>query len=165
MTLWQNVPADAGSLSGTNSFRLMPHDAFFTGPAGGTVRRAADGHGVVLDYTWEHAADGRQSGTLFVASPDDEGTVTAVWLDSWHQKPFPLVLTGSALDVPDGAGVALAATYAGTWGWQVDLRVSGEDDVRAEMTMRNVVPAEAIPADMAETMKPGPYDVAVLRLS
>lgn len=156
---WADAPAAARELTGTNAFRLMPADPLHEAPATATVRPAAGGHALVVTYTWEHADDGPQDGLLVVSSPDDEGVVHATLLDSWHQKPGPMQLTGRLLDA--GLGASVAATYAEIFGWQIDVRLVGDG---LELDMRNVVPAEAIPPEHAATMSAGPYDVMVLRV-
>ncbi len=157
---WADVPAAARELSGTNAFRLMPIDPLHEAPATATVRSAAAGHALVLAYTWEHADDGPQDGVLVLSSPDDDGVVHATLLDSWHQKPGPMHLTGRQL--PDGLGASVSATYYEIYGWEVDVRLDGAS---VAMDMRNVVPAEGIPPELAGTAQPGPYDVMLLRVS
>lgn len=150
--------APEGPLSGTNGFRLMPAEPLATRPAIGTARSAAAGDGLVLDYRWEHPQDGPQEGVLLVGSAEEDGTVRAAWIDSWHQHPGPMVLAGTAVGAQH---VTLAASYAGEWGWQIELSVTDA----VEVVMRNVVPASALELPEAEGMSAGPYDVMVLRLS
>ncbi|WP_434812234.1 hypothetical protein [Microbacterium sp. bgisy189] len=153
MGFW-NAP-DGRPLSGENGFRLMPTDDLATLPASGRVDAVAGGHGIVLTYAWQHPVDGSQTGALLVGSPDEDGVITASWLDSWHQQPSPMTLVGTPL--ADG-GCALAATYAGDWGWQIDVTVDGG----VRLVMRNVVPASAIGPDTPG--EAGAYDVMVMRL-
>ena len=85
--------------------------------------------------------------------------MSATLLDSWHQKPGPMHLTG----VLDGTTVRLAGTYFEVWGWQVDVTVGIEG---LHLVMRNVVPQSAVdeaPPEMAG-VEAGPYDVMDLRL-
>lgn len=76
-----------GTWAGANAFRMMPDDPFVEAPATAAAQLQAQGHGWLLRYTWEHPEDGEQAGTIFVGSPDQDGTVTAGWVDSWHQQP------------------------------------------------------------------------------
>ena len=109
---------------------------------------------------WTHPSDGPQEGVLLIGSADGEDAlVTAAWLDGWHQQPGPMVLTGRQA----GQVTRLEATYQGSWGWQVDLDLSQDAEVR--VVMRNVVPEEAIAqAPPGTEVAAGPYDVMDLRL-
>lgn len=145
----------AGTWSGTNGFRLMPTDNFHEAPAGAQLTTAADGHYLLLTYTWAHPADGPQDGVLLVGSPDSgpQG-VTAAWGDSWHQKPVILTLTGTLAD----GGLELTADYGGGWQWVISL--DGAHDDTLVVTMQNVIPDE----HATEEMPPGPYVVMVAEL-
>ncbi|WP_134772107.1 hypothetical protein [Ornithinimicrobium flavum] len=160
-TPWPDLTVSTSSqaLGGDGSFRMMPTDAFAAGPASGRVEVHAGGHALLATYTWTHPQDGPQEGVLLVGSPEEDGTVRATWLDGWHQQPGPMHLSGSL----EGDTVRLGATYADTWGWQVDLTL-GRGTVR--MVMRNVVPEEAVAqAPEGTNASAGPYDVMDLRLT
>jgi hypothetical protein len=144
---WVAVPAAARELTGTNAFRLMPDDPLHEAPATATVRRAAGGHALLVTYTWQHAADGSQDGVLLMSSPADDGLVHATLMDSWHQKPGPMQLTGRLLE--DGLGASVSTTYYQVYEWEVDVLIA---DPGLELTMRNVVPDG------------GAYDVMVMRV-
>lgn len=151
---------DGHAFQGTGSFRMMPNDEYASGPAGSVLTAAAGGHALVVRYTWFHPSDGPQDGVLLVGSPTDDSTVTAAWLDGWHQNPGPMVLTGR-----EGGGVTrLEAAYMGTWGWQIELDLS--DTAAMRIVMRNVIPDEAVAEAPAGTdVEAGPYDVMDLRLA
>ncbi len=123
----------AGSWVGTCGFRLMPTDELALEASTAEASGEADGWGWLLRYTWTHPDDGVQSGVLLVGSPDDDGAISAGWVDSWHQKPRLRELVG----VADEGGVHLEMEYDG-WGWTIDVRRSGDD---LTMTMHNVVPS------------------------
>lgn len=96
---------------------------------------------------------------LLIASPEEDGTIQATLVDSWHQKPGPMHLTGTLA----GDTVSLHATYMGTWGWNVLVTLSA-DGVR--MVMQNVVPEEALAmAPEGESFSAGPYDAMDVRLT
>lgn len=167
MGRWGQIVGDTGDaagreLTGTGSFRLMPGDDMAPAPAAAIVRTAAGGHALVLTYEWTHPSDGRQDGVLLVGSPGDDATdqsVEASLIDSWHQQPGPMRLTGTV----QGAVAELAGTYAQTWGWQVRIDLTSPDEL--VLVMRNVIPAEAVaqaPADSG--IEAGPYDVMHLHL-
>jgi hypothetical protein len=145
-----------GTWRGTNRFRLMPTDPFHEAPATAQLATVADGHVVLLTYTWEHPADGSQDGVLVVGSPEDgqHQHVSAAWGDSWHQKPALLSLRGT---LADGA-LELTADYGGGWLWVISL--DGERDDMLVLTMQNVVPAEHATGDVSA----GPYVVMLAEL-
>jgi hypothetical protein len=145
----------AGTWSGTNGFRLMPTDNFDEAPAAAELTTAADGHDLLLTYTWAHPADGPQDGVLLVGSPESgQHGVTAAWGDSWHQKPVILTLTGTLAD----GGLELTADYGGGWQWVISL--DGEHDDALVMTMQNVIPDE----HATEEISAGPYVAMVATL-
>ena len=156
MTLWRHQPTH--ELTGRSGFRLLPDDELQARPATGRVESAAAGNALLVRYEWEHPDDGQQAGILLIGSPDDEHGVHATWLDSWHQQPGPMLLTGVA---PDGVSCALAGTYADGWGWQI--RLSLADGL--ELTMYNVVPSSADPSDRFSATAGGAYAVMVLTLA
>lgn len=143
--------------TGTCAFRLMPTDTLVEGPA--TVAVRVLGEQYVVDYTWTHPEDGPQEGHLLIGGADEDGSATAAWGDTWHQKPGLMVLTGQWAD----GGVQLAASYMGDWGWEIDL--DGLDGTPS-MIMRNVVPESALAmAPPGVEVAAGPYDVMVLRVT
>jgi hypothetical protein len=145
----------AGTWSGINSFRLMPTDNFHEASATAQLTTAADGHDLLLTYTWAHPADGPQDGVLLVGSPESgRQGVTAAWGDSWHQKPAILALTGTLAD----GGLEVTADYGGGWLWVISL--AGEHDDTLVLTMQNVIPNE----HATEEVRAGPYVVMVAEL-
>lgn len=134
-----------GRWVGACAFRLMPTDEFASAPSFATSDDEADGFGWSLRYVWTHPADGVQSAMLLLGSPDQEGVVTAAWIDAWHQKPQLGVLSGSVVD----GGVRVEMLYSG-WGWTIEVFADGAE---LRMVMNNVIP-EGI-----EGAQPGPYPV------
>jgi hypothetical protein len=124
--------ARAGHASGTADFRLMPTDDFSGGGSSLDVADAAHGRALRLAYTWTHPEDGEQAGTLLLGVPQDDGSVSAAWVDSWHQAAVAL-LSGSG----DGSSATVGYEYAPGWRWEVEVRVSGTE---VALVMRNVVP-------------------------
>lgn len=144
----------AGTWTGSNGFRLMPTDELYDAPATADVSTAADGHDLVLTYTWAHPADGPQDGVLVAGSADERQVVTAAWGDSWHQKPALLTLTGSLIE----RRLEASADYGGGWRWVISLDGSGVD--RLALTMYNVIPA----GHATDEVPAGPYPVMVAEL-
>jgi hypothetical protein len=120
----------AGRWVGTNRFRLMPDDEFTPSDATAGVYRHAKGIAVVITYTWtESGVD--QEGVLLVSRAAEDG-VQAVWLDSWHQSPSWMLLTGVSHD----GVITLNGSYAEGGEWQIIVDPS--DGLR--LRMRNAVP-------------------------
>lgn len=124
-----------GVWAGTNGFRLMPDDPLASRPATLTATMGARGHLTSVAYTWEHPDDGSQEGLLVVGSAGDGDALTAIWADSWHQKPEPMTMTGTRI----GTAAELSASYGGDWGWRIRFDVSEAESLR--MRMDNVLPA------------------------
>lgn len=143
----RELSAHEGRWVGTNGFRLMPADAVVEAPITATVSPAAKGGLTQLAYTWVHADDGEQQGLLVIGPGEDDGSVSAFWGDSWHQKPEPRALAGTYA----GDVVTVAYTYAGNWRWEIAVDASAPDALT--LTMRNVIPASAA----GDTMEAGPY--------
>jgi hypothetical protein len=144
-----------GTWAGTNGFRLMPSDALAELPAAATVTVAAGGHLTSVAYRWEHPNDGPQDGLLVVGSAGDEGTLVAMWGDSWHQKPAPMTLSGKL--GPDSTA-QLDGEYGGGWGWRIVFHSADRENLR--MRMENVIPAEYATPEIAA----GPYPVMIMDL-
>ena len=138
------LAALAGSWQAT--YRLRGDPSFDSDtPSTATVSPILGGRFVRIDYTWDEddklEEDGPQSGLLLVGFEPEPapGTVTVVWLDSWHNGRRTMVCPGSMLP---GGGVDVQGTYPGgpgnpDWGWRTVLR---PDDDGWSMTMYNVTP-------------------------
>jgi hypothetical protein len=142
MTTPYDVPTGEGT--GTYEFRMMPTDDFQGGASSVTVTDAARGRAVLVAYSWEHAEDGPQEGTLVLGVPGKDGAVTAAWVDSWHQRDVVL-LTGTG----SPAGATVGYEYAPGWTWEIEV---GVVDGALTLVMRNGVPA-------SEGSPGGQYDV------
>ena len=158
---------DPTDWTGTCGLRLYPTDDFATDVSEARLTPVAGGAALALDYTWRHPERGAQAGHLVLGRPDDDGTVTAAWTDTFHQAPEIRTLTGVHTEATDatpapspdgdpvtthpvsGDGVAVAMGYGG-WGWTVAVRLQGGT---LAMVMQNVVP-EGVPGAV-----PGAYDV------
>ncbi|WP_107774527.1 hypothetical protein [Nocardioides sediminis] len=144
MTTPYDVPTGEGT--GTYEFRMMPTDDFHGGASSVTVTDTARGRAVLVAYTWEHAEDGPQEGTLVLGVPGEDGVVTAAWVDSWHQRDVVLLTgTGSA------AGATVGYEYAPGWTWEIEVGVVDGD---LALVMRNGVPAgEGSPGGRYDVMR------------
>jgi hypothetical protein len=144
----------AGTWVGTNGFRLMPTDPLAERPATVTVSSAAGGHLTSVAYSWEHPDDGPQDGLLVIGSAAGDGSLVAMWGDSWHQKPAPMMLSGSH---EAGTSLEFEGDYGGGWRWRVAFDATDPDSFR--MQMDNVIPAEHATAEIS----PGPYPVMIMQ--
>jgi hypothetical protein len=117
------------------------------------VTIAAGGHLASVAYSWEHPGDGPQDGLLVIGT-DDGGSLVAMWGDSWHQKPAPMLLSGThETDLTLG----LEGDYGGGWRWRVSFDATDTDSFR--MQMDNVIPAEQATAEISA----GPYPVMIMQ--
>jgi hypothetical protein len=132
---------------------MMPSDSLVELPASVTVTIAAGGYLTSVAYSWEHPDDGAQEGLLVIGSADDDGPLVAMWGDSWHQKPAPMMLSGSR---GTDATLELEGDYGGGWRWRVMLDGSDAESLRTQMD--NVIPVEQATADISD----GPYPVMVM---
>lgn len=124
----------AGTWTGQNAFRLLPADAPHTAPATAVVQVA--GAVTTLAYAWSHPDDGDQTGILTVGPGDGEGSVVALWGDSWHQAPPVRVLLGTSTGSSGGPSVTAGYDYVeGQWRWEVTLSAAGDG---LELRMDNV---------------------------
>ena len=130
MTTPYDVPLGDGD--GTCAFRLMPTDEFDTGASAVSVEAAAAGRAVIVSYTWAHPTDGPQSGTVLLGVPGEDGSVSAAWVDSWHQRDV-VSLTGTGTTT----GATVAYEYAPGWTWEIEVAV---DAGSLSLVMRNGVP-------------------------
>ncbi|HZL74194.1 MAG TPA: DUF1579 family protein [Propionibacteriaceae bacterium] len=148
------LPDSEGTWTGTNGFRLMPADPLAEFPARATVSHAAGGHLVSIAYWWEHPDDGPQDGFMVIGLADEGGSLVAMWGDSWHQKPTPMMFSGSR---GTGGALELEGDYGGGWRWRVTFDATDTDNFR--MQMDNVIPAEYATAEKSA----GPYPVMLMQ--
>jgi hypothetical protein len=89
-----------------------------------------------------------------IGPADEDGSLLAMWGDSWHQKPAPMLLYGSR---GTGATLEVEGDYGGGWRWRVKFDATDTDSFR--MQMDNVIPAEQATAEISA----GPYPVMVMQ--
>jgi hypothetical protein len=147
------MPDSAGAWVGTNGFRLMPSDPLAEFPAKVIVTNAAGGNLASVAYWWEHPDDGPQDGLLVIGPADEDGSLLALWGDSWHQKPTPMLLSGTHRT---GGTLELEGDYGGGWRWRVTVDATDAENLR--MQMDNVIPAE----QATDAISAGPYPVMIM---
>lgn len=114
-------------------------------PSTATVTPLLGGRFVRIDYTWDEAdflkENGPQEGSLLVgfAPQPDPGSVTVVWIDSWHNGQRTMVCPGVLLE---HGGVDVRGSYPGgpdnpDWGSRTVLEPATNG---WSMTMFNVTP-------------------------
>jgi hypothetical protein len=91
---------------------------------------------------------------MIIGRGDEEGSLVALWGDSWHQKPAPRIFSGSQ---PTDQNLEFEADYGGGWRWRIILDATDEEQLRMEM--QNVIPAEYATAEKAA----GPYPVMIMQ--
>ena len=125
-----NLPLGDGD--GSYAFRMLPTDEFDDGASSVSVDSVANGRAVLVSYTWTHAEDGEQRGTLMLGVAAEDGAVTAGWVDSWHQRDV-VQLTGTGAE----SGAVVGYEYAPGWTWEIEVRVEAG---ALALVMRNGVP-------------------------
>ena len=136
-----------GSWTGTNGFRLLPNDPLAEFPATANVTVAAGGHLTSVVYGWRHPDDGPQDGLIVIGTAGDDGSLTGIWGDSWHQQPAPMSLAG-------GQGADGIVELVGSH-WRIVFDNADAENVW--MRMDNVIPA-------GQDLPAGPYPVMVMRV-
>jgi hypothetical protein len=143
-TLETSLRAVVGDWTGTNRKRMMPTDDYTETPATAAITIAAQGNAVTFAYTW--AEEGKpQDGVLLITNGDAPGSVRAVWVDSWHQSPQWMELSGS---IDDGGVIRLEGTYPEDNRWRVIIDPTDADQVR--MAMDNVMPSYDVDYQVVE---------------
>jgi hypothetical protein len=132
----------------------MPGDPFAELPARVTVTSAAGRHLISVAYWWQHPDDGPQDGLIVIGRSGEGESLVALWGDSWHQKPAPMLLSGSR---GTGATCEFEGDYGGGWRWRVIVDATDAENFRLEMD--NIIPAEHATAEISA----GPYPVMAMQ--
>lgn len=122
MSVLDRLAACAGSWRGTNILQ-DPHAGIAdTSPSTATVTPVLGGRFVRVDYTWEYQGK-PQEGSLLIGFQRKANTVTAHWIDSWHNGDKGMALSGTAQD--GATTLTVRGTYPAPpgpdWGWRIDL--------------------------------------------
>ena len=125
----------AGSWNGENRLRIMPDDPWQTSVATALVQVHARGHLATLAYTWEESGN-EQEGVLVLTETEEPDGLSAIWVDTWHQHPQCMTLTGAWRE--DGSilvnGEYGDETYRA--GWSIAVTCSERDGFT--ITMQNI---------------------------
>ena len=129
-----------GKWQGRTYLWLFPGDPVHESDSKAEVRKIGNGQFTEIWYTW--AYDGEpQEGRLFLGQMSEDGSVKAVWFDSWHLNGIFMVFKGT---VDEDETISLNGSYAAPsgpdWGWQIAI-----EPVKNEsffLRMYNIPPEE-----------------------
>lgn len=103
-----------------------------------TVTPVLGGRFVRLDYTWSYN-DAPQEGSILVGYEKKPETLTAHWIDSFHNGTKVMACTGPK---PDGPTLSVRGSYAAPpgpdWGWRI--AITPEDGGTLRIVMHNLWP-------------------------
>ncbi len=138
MSIPANLAALVGEWIGTSSLWLMPGTPAAESETTMSVRLAARGQALVLEYTW--AADGSpEEGILILSVAQDQSAASATWTDSWHLADTLMNLRGGMLS---NGGVSITGSYPAPtgpdWGWSIGIEPESADSFR--LVMHNIMP-------------------------
>lgn len=123
-----------GWWEGTSSLSLPwerkePYDS----PSSLHVEQGPKGAYAHVEYRWSHEGV-QHHGVLIIAGDRKAGTISAGWVDSWHQSPSVLNLTGKWTGEDSFSALGHYSAGEGPdWGWRIDLKMNG-DKLHLEMT-------------------------------
>ena len=129
-----------GSWNGENTLRIMPEDPWQTSPATASIQVHARGHLATVAYTWEESGD-EQEGVLVLTETAEPGGLSTIWVDTWHQHPQCMSLTGAFQE--DGS-IRVEGEYGDDTfkaGWSIALACNKRDGF--VITMQNIMHGEA----------------------
>ena len=86
------------------------------------VAPAAGGNFLCFSYSWSYE-DEPKEGLLLLGNENDADSVTASWIDSWHQNGKILQLTGDANDGLIKVHGTFPAPPDPDWGWRIEVSV------------------------------------------
>ena len=113
---------------------LSPPESNYSSTA--SIRTVARGF-LRVEYTWSHDGEAHE-GLLLLTDEKQDGMVTAVWIDSWHQSQSFLISRGNV--DPAGAVSVLGSYPAPTgpdWGWRMVVSPAADG---FELVMFNISP-------------------------
>ena len=128
-----------GRWTGTKQVILDPADAPLpAGPSQLAFQQLGAGELYRVEYDWQLEGLTRFGALLLAVHPETD-TVSAAWVDSWHQSSAVMSLTSAS----SPAGVLrLSGRYAveagPAWGWAIEFESGAEEGL--EMRMYNATP-------------------------
>jgi hypothetical protein len=133
----EKLIARAGSWRGTNVLQ-DPMESEERSETRATVTPLLGGSFVRIDYTWDYKGD-PQEGSFLIGLETDTDTLTAAWVDTWHNADRMMICRGEP-----GAGAGGSIGFKGEygapegppWGWRTEIHT----DPGLRIVMYNVTP-------------------------
>ncbi len=146
----QDLIACTGQWKGNYQLWLMPETDANQSPSAATVLPVVKGKFARLDYTWMWEGE-LQEGSLLIGYETQTGSVTAVWIDAWHNGNKFMICHGKMRDGAIDVLGSYPAPSGPDWGWRTVIKPGGPDSLR--LTMYNVTPEgkEALAVDVRYT--------------
>lgn len=121
-----------GNWQGVNHLWLDPKKPARTSDSTADAGLILNAQTFEINYTWADLGQ-PQAGKLLLNQMQDDGTVHAVWFDSWHMAKHRMVLSGSESE----HGVDLRGGYAAPpgpdWGWRIAIEAQNATSWRLQM--------------------------------
>lgn len=121
-----------GRWSGTVRTWLDPAAAPVENEIGGTFRRAFDTGALVHEYQ-SHVGEHRSDGMALIGTDIATNRHCVSWVDTFHTGSNVMLFAADDRTVENG--VSLHGSYAAgdqAWGWRIEIRVAGADEVRID---------------------------------
>lgn len=138
MSILDPLIACAGSWRGTSTLQDPSNFEPQASSSDLTVTPVLGGRFVRLDYTWSYK-DAPQEGSILVGFEKKAETVTAHWIDSFHNGTKVMACTGPK---PDGPTLSVRGSYAAPpgpdWGWRI--AITPQDGGALRIVMHNLWP-------------------------
>lgn len=137
MSIPDRIAELTGNWTGSSKLWLSPDAPARESASTAVVKLAAKGCCLAVEYTW--AFEGKEQEGLLVLGPGGKpGSLSGVWIDSWHMSDMFMTLTGG---IEDGSRISVLGSYAAPpgpdWGWRVAIE-PGTDTFK--LLMFNVSP-------------------------
>lgn len=132
--LWELV----GEWGGTNAVYLTPEAQPEKSQTTARVYPTAMGKFLVIAYNWAFANE-QQEGLLLLGAEGTNGTLTASWIDSFHNGDRIMLCSG--ILKPDSPFIVIGSYPAPPgpdWGWKLALELEGEANFA--LRMFNITP-------------------------
>jgi hypothetical protein len=127
-----------GGWKGTNRLWLGPDEPARQSDSTLTIAYAVQTNVMTVHYGWSFEGE-PQEGLLALCPHKSDGTIEAVWVDSWHQKDQFMFCKG---DIDDRGAVSVQGSYSAPpgpdWGWRIVLEAG--DSGTLTITMYNISP-------------------------
>jgi hypothetical protein len=126
MSVLDGLAACAGRWHGTSTLQDPHADIEDESPSTLSVTPMIGGRFVRIDYAWSYGG-APQEGALLIGYQHKAETVTAHWMDSFHNGETVMVCTGT----PSADGtITVRGSYAAPtgpdWGWRIDITPGGD---------------------------------------